>query len=69
MKKSIAAGMMIATIALLANETPKPVLKSKSEKEMVYPKQVNAKIQEKTALKQEVKMKSQYYPRGEIATH
>lgn len=69
MKKSIAAGMMIVSMSLMANEVPKEVAKQVIEKKGYPQKQANAKIQEKPVIKQEVKIKSQYYPRGEIATH
>ena len=53
----------------IANETPKEVSKQKVEKTVLQQKQVNSKVQEKTFVKQEVKNKSQNYPRGNIATH
>lgn len=69
MKKSVCAGMIIVTMSMAANETPESVLKSKSAKEVSRSKQVDAKVQEKAVVKQEVKIKSQNYLRGNIATH
>lgn len=69
MKKIIVAGMVIVSITLLANEMAKEVSKQQIEKKVLDHKQANTKVQEKAVAKQEVKIKSQNYPRGNIATH
>lgn len=69
MKKIAGAGILIATMVLSANEVPKKVLKQEIKTKVLQQNQGKAKVQDIAALKPEVKIKSQNYPRGNIATH
>ncbi|MDD4855202.1 MAG: hypothetical protein PHQ22_05495 [Sulfuricurvum sp.] len=63
MKKIIIMGMSVFVLMVFANE------REKVEKKVLQQKQVNTKVQEKIFAKQEVKIKRQSYPRGNIVTH
>lgn len=65
MRKTLGFGLVAVSIAVGAVEMPK----EKAYVKIAQQKQMNANVQEKAVVKQEVKIKSQNYPRGNIATH
>jgi len=69
MKKSVFIGMISLFLSLSANEIATGISKQNIEKKGLHTKHVQAKVQEKTFVKQEPAIKRQNYPRGNIATH